>query len=252
MSSGVESDIRDQAQKAANTDTAFAEHIQSALRDLHTCLPGVVNSYDPAKQTATVQPAIKRIFSEKGSVALPLCVDVPVSFPGGGDFHMTFPVKAGDDCILIFSERCIDYWYANGGVQLPAEYRLHDLSDAFAIIGVNSQPCKLSNVQTDGAELRTRDRSTYIKLANGTIYIKGNIVHEGNNTQTGNMNRTGTSTTTGQITGQGGMAVSGGSGVTMSGNVTHTGGNLSSNGKVLHTHTHSGVTTGGGNTGAPT
>lgn len=252
MSSGVESDIRDQAQKAGNADTAVNEHIQAALKDLHTCLPGIIASYNEATQTASVQPAIKRIFSEKGSVALPVCVDVPVAFPGGGDFYLTFPVKAGDDCILFFSERCIDYWHVNGGVQLPAEYRLHDLSDAFAQVGVNSQPRKLSAVQTDGAELRTRDRSTYIKLTNGTIFIKGNIVHEGNNTQTGNLNRTGTSTTSGQITGQGGMAVSGGTGVTMSGNVTHSGGNLTSNGKTLHTHTHSGVTPGGGNSGAPT
>ena len=35
------------------------------------------------------------------------------------------------------------------------------------------------------------------------------------------------------------------------GNFTHTGGTLSSHGKILHTHTHTGVTPGGGNTGAP-
>ncbi len=38
---------------------------------------------------------------------------------------------------------------------------------------------------------------------------------------------------------------------THNGTFTHTGGNLSSNGKVLHTHTHTGVQPGGGNTGAP-
>lgn len=250
MSSGVESDIRDQAQKAANPDEAYKAHIDAALKDLHTSMPGVVQSYDPATQTASVQPALKRLFSEKGAVALPVCVDVPVSFPGGGDFYLTFPVKAGDDCILIFSERCIDFWHANGGVQLPAEYRLHDLSDAFAIVGVNSQPRKLSNVQTDGAELRTRDRSTYIKLTNGTIYIKGDIVHQGNNTQTGNLSRTGTSTQTGQATVQGGMAVSGGTGVTMSGNLTHSGGTITSNGKNVgstHTHNETGTVTQGPN-----
>lgn len=250
MSSGVVSDIRDQAQKAANGDEAYKAHIDAALKNLHTSLPGVVQSYDAATQTVSVQPAIKRVFSEKGATPLPVCVDVPVCFPGGGDFYLTFPVKAGDDCILVFSERCIDYWHVNGGVQLPAEYRLHDLSDAFAIVGVNSQPRKLASVQTDGAELRTRDRSTYIKLTNGTIYIKGNIVHDGNNTQTGNLARTGTSTQTGQATVQGGMAVSGGTGVTMSGNLTHSGGTISSNGKNIgstHTHNETGTVTNGPN-----
>ncbi len=40
-------------------------------------------------------------------------------------------------------------------------------------------------------------------------------------------------------------------GGTMTGNVTHSGGSITSNGIVLHTHKHSGVQTGGGNTGAP-
>jgi len=40
-------------------------------------------------------------------------------------------------------------------------------------------------------------------------------------------------------------------GGTMTGNISHSGGSLSSNGIALHTHKHSGVQTGGGNTGAP-
>jgi len=209
-------------------------------------MPGIIVSFDPDKQTAVVQPAIKRIFTEKGAVNLPVCVDVPVAFPGGGDFFLTFPVKAGDECILGFSERAIDNWYASGGSQAPAEYRLHDLSDGIAQVGLNSQPKKLTSLQMTGAELRTRSRSTYIRLEDGTIYIKGNIIHEGNNTQTGNLTRTGTSTTTGKITGQGGMAVSGGSGTTFSGNVDHTGGTMTSLGKKIdgsHTHNETGTVT---------
>ena len=55
-----------------------------------------------------------------------------------------------------------------------------------------------------------------------------------------------------------GLAGIGGThGSVIQGNINHngthtqTGGNLSSNGKVLHTHTHTGVQTGGSNTGAP-
>lgn len=49
-----------------------------------------------------------------------------------------------------------------------------------------------------------------------------------------------------------GIAGNGGSnGNTISGNLTHTAGNLSSNGIVLHSHTHTGVQSGGSNTGAP-
>ena len=236
---------RDQ-QLTATPEEAHAAQIEGRLKDLHTCLPGIIASFDPDTQTASVQPAIQRIFTEKGAVNLPLCVDVPVAFPGGGDFFLTFPVKAGDECILMFSERAIDNWHASGGTQTPAEYRLHDLSDGIAIVGLNSLPHKLAALQMTGAELRTRSRSTYIRLEDGTIYIKGNIVHEGNVQQTGNLNRTGTSTTTGKITGQGGMAISGGSGTTFSGNVDHTGGSITSLGKKIdgsHTHNETGTVT---------
>lgn len=240
------------AQQSSSADEAASAQIEGRLKDLHTCMPGIIVSFDPDKQTAVVQPAIQRIFTENGAVNLPVCVDVPVAFPGGGDFWLTFPVKPGDECILQFSERAIDNWYASGGAQAPAEYRLHDLSDGIAQVGLTSQPHKLSDLQMGGAELRTRSRSTYIRLEDGTIYIKGNIIHEGNNTQTGNLTqtgdtiRTGKSTTSGKITGNGGMAVAGGSGTTFSGNVDHTGGTITSLGKKIdgsHTHNETGTVT---------
>lgn len=252
MADGKQIDkLQRDAQQASSPEEAASAQIEGRLKDLHTMMPGIIVSFDPDKQTAVVQPAIKRIFTERGAVNLPVCVDVPVAFPGGGEFWLTFPVQAGDECILQFSERAIDNWYASGGAQAPAEYRLHDLSDGIAQVGLNSQPKKLEDLQMTGAELRTRSRSTYIRLEDGTIYIKGNIIHEGNNTQTGNLSRTGTSTTTGKITGQGGMAISGGSGTTFSGNVDHTDGTMTSLGKKIDgTHTHN-ENDGGGPTDPP-
>jgi len=142
-------------------EQALRSAVDGALKDVHTCLPGIVTAFDANTQTAQVRPAIKRIFVEEGAVNLPLCVDVPVQFPAGGNVVFTFPVAAGDECLLVFSERAIDYWWEKGGVQLPAEYRLHDLSDAFAIVGVSSKARKLSPpASTSVAEIRTRDGST--------------------------------------------------------------------------------------------
>lgn len=177
--------VRDDEQAAGSLDTLMDVALENRLRELHTCLPGIVVSFDAARQTATVQPAIKRVFTELGAVNLPVCMDVPVCFPGGGGFWLTFPVVAGDECLLVFAERCIDRWHAEGGTQLPAEYRLHDLSDAFALVGVTSQPRRLANVQASGAELRTRDRSTFLRLEAGRVVIRGNVVLEGDIQQTG-------------------------------------------------------------------
>lgn len=174
-------------------DEAHKTQIEGRLREVHTCLPGIILSFDPQKQTVQAQPAIQRIFISAGAVNLPPCVDVPVSFPGGGGMFITFPVAEGDECILHFSERCIDYWYTHGGVQLPAEYRLHDLSDAFAYVGVNSQPNALADYLTNGCELRSRDRSIRVSvLASGEIDLvngNGNLVlaENGDVTISGNL-----------------------------------------------------------------
>jgi len=192
--------LRRDEQRSVTPNSPIVQHLESRIKELHTCLPGIIVSYDPAKQTAEVQPAIRRIFTGTGAVNLPLCVDVPVAFPGGGDFYLTFPVEPGDECILLFSERAIDNWYSAGDVQDPAEYRLHDLSDGLAMVGLNSQPRKLSNVQTDGAELRNRARTKFIKLLDTGIVIQGDITHTGNLTQTGNITLVGNITQTGNQT----------------------------------------------------
>lgn len=234
------------------------ESLRMALEDFQsqiwTALPGVVSGVDLDAQTVSVQPSIQgSVSSPDGSsqsVNLPLLVDVPICWPRAGGFAITFPVKAGDEVLVVFASRCIDSWWQSGGVGAQAEVRMHDLSDGFAILAPTSQAKKLSDVQEDGVEMRTESRSTFIRLTEGTIFIKGNVVHEGNNTQTGNLQRTGTSTTTGKITGQGGMQVSGGSGVDMSGNITHNSGTITSNSKNIgstHTHNETGTVTQGPN-----
>lgn len=269
---------RDQ-QQAATPEEAHAAQIEGRLKDLHTCLPGVIVAFDPDKQTAQVQPAIQRIFTEKGAVNLPVCVDVPVQFPGGGDFFLTFPVKAGDECILWFSERAIDNWHMTGGTAPPAEYRLHDLSDGMAMVGLNNQAKKIPDFNAADVELRTRTRDVRVTMKHdGTIE---NVNPVGNtvlgadgsyvinapggftvNAPSSTLNSaqttcTGKTTSQGLLTYQAGMAgTGGGAGTSISGPISHTGtltnnGNVVSNGITLSSHTHSGVQPGGGSTGGP-
>lgn len=162
-------------QQDASLESAIRTHVKAALMDTHTCLPGIIRSFDHETQTATVQPAIQQIFVERGAVTLPLCVDVPVQFPSGGNFVLTFPVAPGDECLLVFSERAIDFWWDRGGVQLPAEYRLHDLSDAFAIMGVRSKPeaARIASVSTSAAELRTKNGTTVLRIDGDSVYVGG-------------------------------------------------------------------------------
>lgn len=124
--------------------------LKAALKtEMHCALPGIVKEFDPATQTATIQPAIRsRVAKETGvdNVQLPLLANVPVFFPGGGQFALTMPVQPGDECLVIFADSCIDAWWQSGGVQNQIDLRSHDISDGFAFVGFRSRVKALVDV----------------------------------------------------------------------------------------------------------
>lgn len=133
-----------------------------------TAIPGIVQTVDLTKSTVTVQPAIQaQEVSPQGkrtNVNIPLLQDVPIHFPSGGGYTATFPVKAGDEVLVIFAARCIDNWWQEGGVQPQFERRMHDLSDGFAIPKVWSQKTKLDNISTTTAQLRSDDGKRFVEI----------------------------------------------------------------------------------------
>lgn len=138
------------------------------LSCLWTALPGIIQNFDPVAMTCQVQPAIQgKVRSEDGSIALvnlPMLLDCPVVFPHGGGCSLTFPVKVGDECLVVFSSRAIDLWWQSGGVQPPVEMRMHDLSDGFVLVGPYSQTKVLSAVSTDSVQLRSDDGQAFFEL----------------------------------------------------------------------------------------
>ena len=106
---------------------------QEIAASLHCALPGTVESFDPETQTACVRPALQR-----SGLRLPPVRDVPVFFPGNSTGAVTWPVAAGDECLLVFADADIDRWFA-GEEGDPASGRMHSLSDAFAFVGFRSR-----------------------------------------------------------------------------------------------------------------
>jgi hypothetical protein len=94
-----------------------------------------------------------------------------VHFPGGGGYVLTFPVAAGDECLLVFGERAIGGWFQNGGVQEPDDHRFHDLSDAFALVGFRSSPRALGGVATNATELRNEGGSVVVRVDAGGVTL---------------------------------------------------------------------------------
>jgi len=148
--------------------------------DLRVAMPGIVQSFDPVEQTVTVQPAVKeRIMDQFGNITtvnLPLLLDVPIVFPRAGGFALTMPIKQGDECLVIFADMCIDTWFSQGGVQVQAEKRRHDLSDGFAILGAWSQPRRVTNYSTTSAQLKSETGTSLIDIKDNEINITSSVV----------------------------------------------------------------------------
>lgn len=112
--------------------------IENRLADLHTAIPGRIETYDKATQKASVKPLLKREYKDGQADEYPVITAVPVVFPGTSNGILHFDLIKGDGCLLIFSERSIDKWLSSGDVVSPNSRRKHDLSDAIAIPGLYS------------------------------------------------------------------------------------------------------------------
>lgn len=158
---------RSDEELVASDEDAASAAARSMMKALCVSGPGIVDGFDAATQTAKVRVAIKRNFASLGWVET-VCVDVPVVFPAGGQLVLTFPIGPGDEGILIFGDRAIDNWFANGGVQEASEIRFHDPSDAMFVPGISSKPRALQSFNETAAELRTRDGAVIFRAVPGS------------------------------------------------------------------------------------
>tara|TARA_R110000803_G_scaffold13482_1_gene37857 strand:- start:7709 stop:8449 length:741 start_codon:yes stop_codon:yes gene_type:complete len=243
--------------QATFTD-AVRSHIAADRSMLNVSIPAVITSYDPITQKCSCQPLIDSLLRDERLVRMPILEDIPVMFPSTQLSALTFPVNVTDTVLLVFSQRSLDNWLATRDTNPvnPEDFRKHDLSDAIAIPGLFSFPRAINDPSkhtllhdTDDLvishnlgspnenEIRLESNGT-IKISAGegtkiTLNLDGTMtidapttlaVTSPTTTWVGDINVTGTVTATTDVVG---------------------------GGKSLATHVHSGVTTGGSNTGVP-
>jgi hypothetical protein len=214
---------------------ALTTFLDGYMRDnLATQIPAIVLSVDEYedKQFVSVKPAISRLMETGQVVSNDEIVihDVPVILPSGGGAVLSFPIKVGNTVWLQFSQRNLEDWvYSDGQAEvIPGDSRHFSMTDAVAF------PCiytALSNLKPSGSnvELKWDNKkislkpSGEIEITNGSAVVK--------------LNPSGTITANGCT-------------ITTGGNViTANGTDLDAFYQDYLAHRHSGVTTGGGNTG---
>lgn len=144
----------------------FSNCFKEMLKGVHTMLPATIESFDKDTQRAKVAIAYTMRRVDGTNLKYPALLEVPVQFPRWGGMAITFPVKPGDECAVLFSERAMDRFKELGaGDQPPHEARFFDLADGFALMGLFSKPNKLDGVSEDSLEIRTEVGDKKITLA---------------------------------------------------------------------------------------
>lgn len=162
------------AKITATLSQVLSTAIESYIDDLTIALPCRVLSYDPAKQTAKLQPEIKKSVlntkDELDSESLPALPNVPVAFPRAGDWFLSMPVAVGDKMYVIFSSRSISEWRKTGAESLPEDQRVHPLNGAVAIPG---------NLYPDSQALGNVHANDLVigKDTGARIYVKDDEIH---------------------------------------------------------------------------
>lgn len=147
--------------------------VETAAADLHVSIPArilKVNRDGSSVRSVEVQPLIREAGAD---VAEPPIVEVPVHFLGAGSFRITVPVRVGDDCLLVFSDRSLDRWFFIGGDVDPIDPRQHALTDAVAIPGLRDASELWSNADDDGLTIGHDGSGPRAKFTDSEIVLDG-------------------------------------------------------------------------------
>ncbi len=160
-------------------ETSVRRYIEGELLQVHVAIPAVVEAYDPDKQWADVQPLLYQAYLDENDQKIllpyPVIPNVPVQFPRGGNFFITWPLQQGDPVTLVVSQRSLDNWKTSDGKTIldPQDTRHHHLSDAIAIPGGATalNAIALSNSSDLVIGMTTREKAEIHMRADGRIWL---------------------------------------------------------------------------------
>lgn len=155
--------------------------ISNGIAGIHTACPATIVSFDAGTCVASVKPTMTYYKSDGTTLDYPVIIGVPVFMPKAGNSQITYPVKAGDSCLLVFAERSIDEWMGKGNSD-NHDPRRYDLTDAFCFVGM----CPAQSISADNVEVINGGTKISLTPSN-TINVIGNINVQGTIVCTGDV-----------------------------------------------------------------
>lgn len=131
---------------------------------------GSIVSYDPEKNTASLQIGMKRQLPNNEIIDYPVLQDCPVFFLTGGQAYISMPIEPGDSCLILFNDRDIDTWWATGANNIPNTPRSHSLSDAICLVGIRNQSDNIT-LKTNAIEINGGNKKVLINSESANISI---------------------------------------------------------------------------------
>ena len=163
------------------TSNSIADMIGNEIDKVNTSIPGIIQSYDADSNRAVVVPTGKRTFPDGRKLEYPVIYDVPVVFPTalGGSCGVTFPIKSGDACLVLFSQENIQSFL---GGQDSDDNKRFQLNDAVAVPGLYSNATQGADPSGVclffGSSKVTLDGTGFHgELSDGTVFKFGNGFH---------------------------------------------------------------------------
>ena len=167
--------VRDPDARYERAPQAIPFAIQQWVREhVHTCEPGIVQSYDPATKRARVQPALRRLIRlEQGGditrMDKALILDVPVRQVATGGYLQHQEILEGDVVLLLFTHRGLEHFKASWGeISDPPVDAFFDAADAVAIPWGSET---IQPVRATGWLVQGEDGQAYVSLDSGVVRI---------------------------------------------------------------------------------
>ena len=122
---------------------------------------GTIQSFDPVNQTCQATINYKQTAYRDSNTGVqetyfedyaPV-IGAPVIILAGGGANLTFPIKQGDECLVLFNDRDFDNWWSSGQTKENKRGRVHAYNDAIVLVGLKSLAKKIDNYDTNHAQL---------------------------------------------------------------------------------------------------